>query len=97
MTREQQFEVAVKSPETISETAEEVDLRIKAEQLYYNSGGRARSGIGGYEAGWKAAKAWYDYDPDALTGCADDIEYELSAALRNISPERLNRLLAGLK
>lgn len=92
------FEIAVKSPETIAETEAETNLRIKAEQLYYNSGGRARSGVSGYEAGWKAAKAYYEeVDLDLLTGCADDAEFELSAALRQISPERLNQLLAGLK
>lgn len=59
------FEVAVKSPETISETVAEADVRIKAEQLYYQSGGRRISSVSGYEAGWKAAKAYYDSDTEA--------------------------------
>jgi hypothetical protein len=56
----EQFEIAVKSPETIPETTSEVDVRVKAEQLYYNSGGRGLSRVSGYEAGWKAAKAYYE-------------------------------------
>lgn len=55
-----QFEIAVKSPETIAETETERDVRLKAEQLYYNSGGRSLSHISSYETGWKAAKAYYE-------------------------------------
>lgn len=54
------YELAVKSPEAVVETATEAELRIRAEQLYYQSGGRALSGVTGYEAGWKAAKAYYE-------------------------------------
>lgn len=57
---ENKFEIAVKSPETVAESVAETDVRLKAEAAYYNSGGRARSGIGAYEAGWKAAKAYYE-------------------------------------
>lgn len=57
--QEKQVEMAIKNPELIVETEAEILTRTQAEQLYYNSGGRARSGVGGYEAGWKAAKAYY--------------------------------------
>jgi hypothetical protein len=57
--REKQVEIAVKNPELVIETQDETIQRERAEQLYYNSGGRALSGVGGYEAGWKAAKAYY--------------------------------------
>lgn len=60
MRDEAKYEIAVKSPETIPETEVETDLRIKAEQSYYRSGGRGLSGINAYEAGWKAAKAYYE-------------------------------------
>jgi hypothetical protein len=45
------FEIAVKAPETIPETGPEADIRIKAESLYYQSGGRKLSNVSGYEAG----------------------------------------------
>lgn len=67
------YEQAVKSPETITETAAEVDLRFKAERLYYQSGGRGLSGISSYEAGWKAAKAYYEtaaVDAKAVAQCS---------------------------
>ena len=57
MTNEIEF--AIKNPEALPETPEEVLVREKAEQLYYQSGGRRMSGVSGYEAGWKAAKAYY--------------------------------------
>ena len=59
-SKRKQFEIAVKNPESMAETPEEMMDRLKAEQLYYNSGGRALSGFGGYEAGWKAATAYYE-------------------------------------
>jgi hypothetical protein len=58
--RQKQIEIAVKNPEMVAETESEIDVRKQAEQLYYNSGGRGLSGVGGYEAGWKAAKAHYE-------------------------------------
>ena len=45
-----------------------------------------------YIEGWYAATI-PEYDADLQTGCADDTEYELSDALKKISPERLNELL----
>lgn len=54
------IEQAIKCPEGIAETEQETLTRLRAEQIYYNSGGRALSGVGGYEAGWKAAKAHYE-------------------------------------
>lgn len=67
------YELAVKSPETITETLAEADVRIKAERLYYQSGGRSLSGVTGYEAGWKAAKAYYETaaaDTKAVAQCS---------------------------
>jgi hypothetical protein len=58
--KEKQIEMAIKNPELVAETQAEILTRTQAEQLYYNSGGRWLSGIGGYEAGWKAAKAHYE-------------------------------------
>lgn len=52
-------EFAIKNPELVVETQAEIQIRIAAEQLYYNSGGRQFSGVSGFEAGWKAAKAYY--------------------------------------
>jgi hypothetical protein len=51
-------EVAVKNPETLPETQDEILLRERAEQLYYQSGG-GFSGFSKYAAGWLAAKAHY--------------------------------------
>lgn len=57
---EKQLETAVKNPELVVETPEQIMERERLEMLYYNSGGRRFSGVSGYEAGWKAAKAYYD-------------------------------------
>lgn len=57
--KEKRIEIATKNPELIIETQDEITERERAEQLYCNSGGRALSGVSGYEAGWKAAKAYY--------------------------------------
>lgn len=52
-------EAAVKNPEQIIETQDELLLRERAESLYYQSGGRRFSTLSGYAAGWLAAKAHY--------------------------------------
>lgn len=46
-----------------------------------------------YMEGWLAA-AVPEYDADLATGCADDNDHELNQALRQITPERLNQILA---
>jgi hypothetical protein len=51
-------ESAVKNPEQLPETQDEILLRKRAEQLYYQSGG-GFSGFSKYAAGWLAAKAHY--------------------------------------
>lgn len=56
----QELEFATKNPKLVTETQQEQLDRLRAEQLYYNSGGRSMPGISSYEAGWKAAKAYYE-------------------------------------
>lgn len=55
--REKHLEVAFKAPHTIPETEQESEIRERAKREYfavnYNS---TRSS---YDAGWKAAKAYY--------------------------------------
>lgn len=75
MTRNLKYEIAVKSPGTIPETETETDLRIKAQQLYYQSGGRSLSGVSDYEAGWKAAKAYYQRELPTITEMSGLVHY----------------------
>ena len=51
-------ESAAKNPEQIVETQDEILLRERCEQLYYQSGG-GFSSLSKYAAGWIAAKAHY--------------------------------------
>ena len=60
MTREQRIEIAVKNPEQIVETPEEIAARERLRDLYVNSNSHLNKPQGFYEAGWKAAKAYYD-------------------------------------
>ena len=53
-------ERATRMPESISETNDETLERQHAHQLYLQAGAGALSGIGAYQAGWKAAKARYE-------------------------------------
>jgi hypothetical protein len=57
ITELEQIESAIKNPEGVTESQDEVRTRERAEQLYYQSGGRQHSGLSGYQAGWIAAKA----------------------------------------
>lgn len=57
--REKQIEIAVKNPEQVVETPEEIAERDKLRNLYLNSNYDG-SAVSHYEAGWKAAKAYYD-------------------------------------
>jgi hypothetical protein len=51
-----QLDAATRRPETVMETESEVQARDRTWQLYAQSG---YGPIGDYEAGWKAAKAYY--------------------------------------
>lgn len=54
----QELDIAVRNPETIVETPDEIAERDRLMRLHFNSnyGG---SVVSYYEAGWKAAKAYY--------------------------------------
>lgn len=58
METEQQRELAVKAPMTIPETAAETELRERSKQLYYQT--NQHGTYHPYDAGWKAAKAYYE-------------------------------------
>lgn len=49
--------VAINAPETVTETLDEVEIRLKAEKTYRQT---KSTHVGDYEAGWKAAKAYYE-------------------------------------
>lgn len=57
--REKQLDVAIRAPETIIETEAEMLARNRARQLYQQSSDNYCQWIDPYEAGWKAAKAYY--------------------------------------
>jgi hypothetical protein len=57
-TNAAQLDAAIRRPETLVETEEEVLARDRARQLYRQSNYGQRW-IDPYEAGWKAAKAYY--------------------------------------
>lgn len=52
------YEIAVKTPEGVSETTEETDIRMRAHAMYRET--YPHPLCGEYEAGWKAAKARYE-------------------------------------
>jgi hypothetical protein len=55
----QELEAIAKNPEQITESPEEIADRDKLRALFINSNPRPRW-ITEYEAGWKAAKAYYE-------------------------------------
>lgn len=55
LERERRIEIAAKTPEQIVETPEEIAARDRMMALHVNSGPL----VDKYEAGWKAAKAYY--------------------------------------
>lgn len=57
--REKQLEMAAKNPDQIIETPEEIAERDRLKRLFRNSNPRPRW-VDDYEAGWKAAKAYYN-------------------------------------
>ena len=57
--KEPQLEIAVKNPEQIVESPEEIAARERLFDLFMNSNRELNRGVGVYEAGWKAAKAYY--------------------------------------
>lgn len=52
------YELAVKEPSAIVETEAEMLLRFRAQQIYFQTGYHDYRSA--YEAGWKAAKAYYE-------------------------------------
>lgn len=57
--REKQIEIAVKNPEQIVETPQEIAERDQLRDLFHNSNSELHR-TDDYEAGWKAAKAYYN-------------------------------------
>lgn len=57
--RERRLEAAARNPEQIAEPPEESADRDKMRQMFTNSNLRPRW-ISDYEAGWKAAKAYFN-------------------------------------
>jgi hypothetical protein len=55
---EAKVEIAIKAPETVSETDAERDLRAQAEFMFHET--HPHGLCKDYEAGWKAAKAYYE-------------------------------------
>lgn len=58
--RERRLEIAVKNPEQIIETPEEIMERERLHRRYVESNTFLNKPAGFYEAGWKAAKAYHD-------------------------------------
>lgn len=56
--KDKQLDVAIRAPETIAESETEMLARDRAQQLYQQSVSYPRW-TDSYEAGWKAAKAYY--------------------------------------
>jgi hypothetical protein len=56
----QELDAAIRQPETIAESEAEVLARDRARQLYRQSNFNGPTWIDDYEAGWKAAKAYYE-------------------------------------
>lgn len=57
--RAQLIEIAVRNPEQVVESAEEIAERERLRELYMNSNMGLNKPFSDYEAGWKAAKAYY--------------------------------------
>lgn len=60
MDANQLQELAVKAPSTIPETEAEADLRERSREQYFRVNYDADSPGASYNAGWKAAKAYYE-------------------------------------
>lgn len=58
--REKRIEVAVKNPEQVVETPEEMVERQRLKELYNNSNMGLHRALDSFDAGWIAAKAYYD-------------------------------------
>lgn len=58
MDAEQLRELAIKAPSTIPETESEAVLREQSKQRYFQV--NYDSAYSAYDAGWKAAKAYYE-------------------------------------
>jgi hypothetical protein len=56
----QELDAAIRRPETIAESEAETLARDRARQLYQQSNLNGPTWIDVYEAGWKAAKAYYE-------------------------------------
>lgn len=54
------LDIAIRRPETITESEAEILAREQARQLYKQSHPGYHQRIDPYEAGWKAAKAYYE-------------------------------------
>lgn len=52
-------QIAVRNPEQVVESAEEIAERERLRELYMNSNMDLHKPVSDYEAGWKAAKAYY--------------------------------------
>jgi hypothetical protein len=57
-----ELDAAIRRPETIAESEAEMLARDRARQLYQQSNFNGPTWIDDYEAGWKAAKAYYQKD-----------------------------------
>lgn len=55
----QELEQVIKNPESQPETPQEMADRLQCQQLFSNSNSMLNRGADPYEAGWKAAKAYY--------------------------------------
>lgn len=58
MDSQQLQQLATKAPSTIPETEAETDLRERSKRQYYQVCGD--TAYSSYDAGWKAAKAYYE-------------------------------------
>ena len=56
----QRLEVVAKNPEQVIESQQEISDRAQLRQLFRNSNASLTHRADDYEAGWKAAKAYYD-------------------------------------
>jgi hypothetical protein len=56
----QELDAAIRRPETIAESEAETLARDQAQQIYRQSSFNGPTWIDDYEAGWKAAKAYYE-------------------------------------
>lgn len=56
----QQLEHVAKNPDCVAETPEEIAERDRLKRLFRNSNPSYPHWVDDYEAGWKAAKAYYE-------------------------------------